>query len=133
MDRWRISAVSQGEPSRRSLLNRRVVLKCLAGAVFGFAVVAAAGAAPQSATVVSGLVKIGSVDTQGNILSIEILVGDNEATGEPYLVVDRGKGIELRKHVGQWIIAGGIVTEDALGWKTIEVKTFTLEDDLQEK
>lgn len=109
------------------------MLTLLSSAAIGMAAVPAIAAAPQSATVVSGLVKVGSEDAKGNVLSIEILVGESETTGEPYLVLDKGKGSELRKHIGQWIIAAGTVTEDALGWKTIEVKSFTLEDDLQEK
>lgn len=83
----------------------------------------------KAKTVVSGLVRVASQDSKGNILSIEILVGETEQ--EPYLVSDTAKGKELRKHVGEWVIVAGVVSEDALGWKTIEVTNFQLADDLK--
>lgn len=90
-----------------------------------------AAAAPT--TVISGYVRVGSEDSKGNITSLEIISGEEENSGEPYLIVDKGKGSELKKHVGQWVIAAGVILEDALGWKSIEVKSYTLVEDLQEK
>ena len=106
--------------------NRQVIL-CL---LFTVILAMAGFADPNKAkTVVSGVVRVASQDAKGNILSIEILVGDTDP--EPYLVSDAGKGKELRKHVGEYVIAAGMVTEDALGWKTIEVTNFQLADDLK--
>lgn len=88
-----------------------------------------AGAKKQKA-VVSGVVQAASSDDKGNVLSVEILVGDD--SDDPYLVADSGKGNELKQLVGQFVMAGGIVTEDANGWKTIEVTTYTTTDQLQQ-
>lgn len=82
---------------------------------------------PQA--VVSGQVRAASTDAKGNILTLEIMVGDEGSDQEPYQVV-QGKdpnkpGVsfeEMKKYVGEWIVAAGYVTEDKLGWKTIEVR-----------
>ena len=80
-------------------------------------------------SVISGVVRVASSDAKGNVLSIEILVGEGE--GDPYLVANTPPGQELRKHVGEYVMAAGLVYEDALGWKTIEVLKYQLEEDLQ--
>ena len=85
----------------------------------------AAGKKPN--TVVSGVVRAANSDPKGNVISIEILVGESEE--EPYLVANNAKGQELRKHIGEYVIAGGVVSEDALGWKTIEVIKYQFADE----
>lgn len=61
---------------------------------------------------------------------MEILVGDEE---EPYLVASSGKGQELVLYVGQWVVAGGTVVEDANGWKTIEVEHYAPAEDYPDR
>lgn len=78
-------------------------------------------------SVVAGIVRAASNDAKGNVLTIEIMVGEGEE--EPYLVANNAKGQELRKHVGEYVIAGGVVSEDALGWKTIEVIKYQFADE----
>lgn len=86
-------------------------------------------AAPKTATaVISGWVRVASEDAKGKILSIEIVVGEVPAE-EPYLVTGVKKA-ELQALVGEWVVASGVVSEDELGWKSIEVKRFTKVDDL---
>ena len=86
-------------------------------------------AAPKTATaVISGWVRVASEDAKGNILSVEIVVGEAPAE-EPYLV-SGAKEAELKKLLGEWVVASGLVSEDELGWKSIEVKRFTKVDDL---
>lgn len=82
---------------------------------------------PQA--VVSGQVRAASTDDKGNILTLEIMVGDEGQDQEPYQVVlsqdPKKPGVpfdDLKKLVGEWIVAAGYVTEDKLGWKTIEVR-----------
>lgn len=87
------------------------------------------GEGKKAKTVVSGMVRVASQDAKGNILSIEILVGETDQ--EPYMVGNTAKGQELRKHVGEWVVAAGMVSEDDLGWKTIDVSNFTLADSLK--
>lgn len=83
--------------------------------------------APQA--VVSGQVRAASTDAKGNILTLEIMVGDEGSDQEPYQVVpstDPKKPSvpfeELKQLVGEWIVAAGYVSEDKLGWKTIVVR-----------
>lgn len=80
--------------------------------------------------VVSGIVRAASVDPKGRILAVEIMVGESEE--EPYMVADTAKGKELRELVGAFVMAGGYVTEDERGWKTIEVTNYTTTDQLQQ-
>jgi len=90
-----------------------------------------APAAPSSATgVISGWVKAGSEDAQGNVLTVEIVVGEG-AQEEPYLVTGP-KLTELKALVGEWVVASGTISEDTLGWKSILVERFTRIDDLQQ-
>ena len=87
-------------------------------------------AAPKSEmSVVSGWIRVSSEDAKGEILSVEIVVGEDKEE-EPYLVTG-SKERELHSLVGEWVVASGVVTEDALGWKTIDVKRYTKIDDLQ--
>ena len=96
-----------------------------------FLLLSLAQAAPKTAeSVVSGWVRVASEDAKGNILSIEIVVGDPPAE-EPYLVLKGSHTAELEKLVGEWVVASGVVSEDKLGWKSIQVKRFTRVDDLQ--
>jgi hypothetical protein len=86
-------------------------------------------AAPKAETaVISGWVRVALEDAKGKVLSIEIMVGEAE---EPYRVVG-SKEKELRTLIGEWVVASGLVSEDALGWKSIDVKSYTKEDDLPE-
>lgn len=82
----------------------------------------------QSNTVVSGWIRAASEDAKGKVLSVEIVVGEAPAE-EPYLVTGPKTG-ELQGLLGEWVVASGTVTEDDLGWKSIEVKRFTKVDDL---
>ena len=82
----------------------------------------------MSNTVVSGWIRAASEDAKGKVLSVEIVVGEAPAE-EPYLVTGP-KGSELSGLLGEWVVASGTVTEDDLGWKSIEVKRFTKIDDL---
>jgi hypothetical protein len=92
-----------------------------------------AQAAPKAAeSVVSGWVRVASEDAKGNILSVEIVVGEPPAE-EPYLVLKGGQSAALEKLIGDWVVASGVVNEDKLGWKSIQVKRFTRVDDLQEE
>jgi hypothetical protein len=110
--------------SRRKLF---ALLACLCLAI----ATSAWGEAKKVKSVVSGIVRVASSDAKGNVLSIEIMVGDNEE--EPYLVANTAQGQELRKHVGEYVMAAGLVSEDKLGWKTIEILTFQFEDELEKK
>lgn len=88
------------------------------------------GAAPASpVAVVSGWVRVASQDNKGNVLSVEIVVGEPPAE-EPYLVTSGGVGQQLQTLVGEWVVASGHVSEDSLGWKSIQVTRFTKEEDL---
>ena len=91
---------------------------------------AAAPAAGQ--TVLSGYVRASSEDAQGKVLAVEIVVGEPPAE-DPYLVLKGGSEAQLRALVGEWVVASGVVSEDKLGWKSIQVKSFTREQDLQEE
>lgn len=82
----------------------------------------------MSNTVVSGWIRVASEDAKGKVLTVEIVVGEAPAE-EPYLVTGP-KGSELSALLGEWVVASGTVTEDDLGWKSIEVKRFTKVDDL---
>lgn len=82
-----------------------------------------AQAASTKKAIISGFVRVAEEDARGNVLAVEIVVGDEE---EPYLVSNAGKGKELFLYIGQWVLAGGKVSEDELGWKTIEVQTYDL-------
>lgn len=86
--------------------------------------------AKRHKAVVSGVVRAASVDPKGKVLAVEIMVGESEE--EPYMVADTGKGKELRDLVGAFVMAGGYVTEDERGWKTIEVTNYTTTDQLQQ-
>lgn len=88
------------------------------------------GAAPtRPVAVVSGWVRVASQDKAGKVLSVEIVVGEPPAE-EPYLVTPGGVGQQLQSLVGEWVVASGHVSEDSLGWKSIEVTRFTKEEDL---
>ncbi len=88
------------------------------------------GAAPaKPLAVVSGWIRVASEDNKGKVLSVEIVVGEPPQE-EPYLVLTGGVGSQLHGLVGEWIVASGVVTEDSLGWKSIEVTRFTKMDDL---
>ena len=90
-----------------------------------------APAAPDRASgVISGWVKAGSEDAQGNVLTVEIVVGEAPQE-EPYLVTGP-KLAELKAILGEWVVASGNISEDPLGWKTIHVIRFTRIDDLQQ-
>lgn len=105
-------------------MRRLVVLLCL------MLLAGLPGAAPKPATaVVSGWVRVASEDANGQILSVEIVVGEAPAE-EPYLVLGK-KGAELHNLVGEWVVASGLVTEDALGWKSINVVQYTRIDELK--
>jgi len=91
--------------------------------------VGAVGAQPKKPqAVVSGQVRVASTDAKGNILTLEIMVGDEGADQEPYQVIQSKDparpGVsfeEMKKYVGEWIVAAGYVTDDN-GWKSIEVR-----------
>ena len=86
-------------------------------------------AAPKAETaVVSGWIRVASEDAKGKILAVEIVVGEAPAE-EPYLITG-SKSSELQSLLGEWVVASGLVTEDALGWKSIKVTRFTKVDDL---
>lgn len=86
--------------------------------------------AKSTQAVISGLVRVAAEDERGNVISVEIVVGEDE---EPYLVADTDKGKELLLYIGQYVLAGGTVKEDALGWKTIEVKEYALTADYPDR
>ncbi len=88
-----------------------------------FLTVLPAQARAEKAAVINGWVRIANEDSEGNVLAVEIVVGDEE---EPYLVKNQGKGQELLLYIGQWVVAGGTVTEDELGWKVIDVEHYAL-------
>lgn len=104
-------------------MRKLIVLLCLS--LWAAPLLAAPG---STSTVISGWVRVASEDTKGQILSVEIVVGEPPAE-EPYLVTG-AKASELRELIGEWIVASGVVTEDSLGWKSIEVQRFTKIDDL---
>ena len=91
-----------------------------------------AGTNKPGYTVVSGVVRVASTDAAGNVQSIEIMVGEDEQSQDPYLVADTPKGQELKTRVGEYVFVAGDVTEDKLGWKTIAVKKYTLTSELKE-
>ena len=90
-------------------------------------VCSASAQAKKPNSVVAGIVRAASSDAKGQVLTIEIMVGEGEE--EPYLVANNARGQELRKHIGEYVIAGGVVSEDALGWKTIEVIKYQFADE----
>jgi len=100
-----------------------IILFCLS--LWAAPLLAAPG---SSSTVVSGWIRVASEDTKGKILTVEIVVGE-PPTEEPYLVTG-AKASELHALIGEWVVASGVVTEDSLGWKSIEVQRFTKIDDL---
>lgn len=103
-----------------------LLLVCLILSVPGF------GAAPKQETVVlSGWIRVASEDDQGNVLTVEIVVGE-ESNEEPYLVRDGESADQLKQLLGEWVVASGVVYEDELGWKSIQVVRFTKVDDLPE-
>lgn len=81
--------------------------------------------AKSTPAVIQGLVRAATEDENGNVLSVEIVVTEGEQE-EPYLVSSTGKGPELLLYIGQYVLAGGVVSEDELGWKTIEVQHYDL-------
>ncbi|MBI3927195.1 MAG: hypothetical protein HY319_16785 [Armatimonadetes bacterium] len=81
----------------------------------------------RTPAVVSGLLVIASVDEQGNVTDLEILVED-AGEQEPYLVARTKKGGELMQYVDEWVVVAGTVIVDDLGWKTIEVDHYSLAD-----
>ncbi len=90
-----------------------VVLLCVGG-----------GAEPGARkAVISGRVRAAEIDDKGNVLAVEIVV-DEDGNEDPYLVVGKGKGMELYLYIGKQVIAGGTVVEDERGWKTIEVEHY---------
>lgn len=103
-----------------------LLLLCLVLSVPGL------GAAPKQETVVlSGWIRVASEDDQGNVLTVEIVVGE-ESNEEPYLVRDGEAANPLKQLIGEWVVASGVVYEDELGWKSIQVVRFTKVDDLPE-
>lgn len=82
----------------------------------------------QKNSVVSGWIRAASEDAKGKVLTVEIVVGEAPAE-EPYLVTGP-QTPKLQELLGEWVVASGTVTEDDLGWKSIEVKRFTKVDDL---
>lgn len=102
------------------------LLLCLLLCATGFA------AAPkQENSVLSGWIRVASEDAQGNVLTVEIVVGE-EPHEEPYLVRDGETANQLKQLLGEWVVASGVVYEDELGWKSIQVVRFTKVDDLPE-
>lgn len=93
-------------------------------------IVSPLASAKSTDAVISGLVRVASEDERGNVTSVEILVGDEE---EPYLVANNEKGKELLLYIGQYVLAGGTVEEDELGWKTIKVKHYALTSDYPDR
>ena len=93
---------------------------------------AAAQDVKRSKAVVSGQVRAASTDAKGNVLELEIMVGDEGTDQEPYQVRQVGSDpkkpsipvAELKGLVGQWIVAAGTVTEDKLGWKSIDIVKY---------
>lgn len=103
---------------------RILLILCLAGW---------ATAAPKNAnvTVLSGWVRAASEDAQGKVLEVELVVGEPPKE-EPYLIARGPVANELiEKAVGKWVVVSGSVSEDALGWKTVQIKTYKLEDELE--
>ena len=76
------------------------------------------------------MVQVASEDDRGNVLAVEIVVGDEK---EPYLVSNSGKGRELLLYIGKHVLAGGTVEEDNLGWKTIKVEHYALTSDYPDR
>lgn len=102
------------------------LLLCLLLCATSFAV-----APKEQNSVLSGWIRVASEDAQGNILTVEIVVGE-EPNEEPYLVREGETANQLRQLVGEWVVASGLVYEDELGWKSIQVVRFTKLDDLPE-
>ncbi len=86
--------------------------------------------AKGTTAVIQGVVQVASEDDRGNVLAVEILVGEDE---EPYLVANTDKGKELLLYIGQYVLAGGTVEEDELGWKTIKVEHYALTSDYPDR